>query len=107
MGSTPGYSKKDFHAEFLWIPVPTVDEIGKPGGIFIPARFEEPPDLLRRTTPDATLELELCGPPVATHKRWRYFSGFYYHSLDAASTFYRVSGSTEPLVFQPRQDQID
>lgn len=79
----------------------------KAGGIFIPARFEEPPDLLRRTAPDATLELELCGPPVATHKRWGYFSGFYYHSLDAASTFYRVSGSTEPLVFQPRQDQID
>ena len=34
-------------------------------------------------------------------------TGFYYHSLDASSTFYRVSGPAEPLVFQPRHDKID
>jgi hypothetical protein len=34
-------------------------------------------------------------------------SAFYYHSLDATSTFYRISGPTEPLVFQPRHDEID
>ncbi len=35
------------------------------------------------------------------------FSAFYYHSLDAAPTFYRVSGPLEPLIFQARHDQID
>ena len=34
-------------------------------------------------------------------------TAFYYHSLDASSTFYRVSGPAEPLVFQPRHDKID
>ena len=30
------YSKNDTHAEVLWIPVPTLDEIGKPGADFYP-----------------------------------------------------------------------
>ncbi len=30
------YSKNDIHAEVLWIPVPTLDEIGKPGADFYP-----------------------------------------------------------------------
>src|SRR5690606_2512782 len=33
-------------------------------------------------------------------------SGFYYHSLDASSTFYRISEPTQPLVFQARHDNI-
>ena len=55
------YSKNDFHAEVLWIPVPTLDEIGKPGADFYLARFEEQPAILRRTAPDATLGTRTMG----------------------------------------------
>ncbi len=30
------YSKNDMHAEVVWIPVPTLDESGKPGADFYP-----------------------------------------------------------------------
>ena len=33
------YSKYDIHAEVLWIPVPTLDDIGKPGADYYPGPF--------------------------------------------------------------------
>ena len=37
------YFKGDFHAEAIWIPVPSYDNIGKPGAEFFPAVPPPPP----------------------------------------------------------------
>ena len=37
------YFKDDFHAEFIWIPVATIDEIGQFGGEYFPFNVEAPP----------------------------------------------------------------
>ena len=101
------YSKNDIHAEVLWIPVPTLDEIGKPGADFYPGPLRGTANLpARRPFRAQCCQLELWVRLSQLKNGWD-MSGFYYHSLDASSTFYRVSGPTEPLVFQPRHDQID
>ena len=101
------YSKNDTHAELLWIPVPTLDEIGKPGADYYPGPLRGiasylPEDRSGRNVKNSNYGIRLS----QLIKGWD-ISAFYYHSLDAASTFYRVSGPTEPLVFQPRHDEID
>lgn len=101
------YSKGDTHAEVVWIPVPTLDEIGKPGADFYPGPLRGvaaylPEDRSGRNVGNSNYGVRL------SHliNGWD-ISGFYYHSLDASPTFYRVSGPAEPLVFQPRHDKID
>ncbi|MGC1818018.1 MAG: DUF1302 family protein, partial [Casimicrobiaceae bacterium] len=37
------YFKGDFHAEAIWIPVPSYDDIGKPGAEFFPGAPPSPP----------------------------------------------------------------
>ncbi len=37
------YFKGDFHAEAIWIPVPSYDDIGKPGAEFFPGAPPPPP----------------------------------------------------------------
>ncbi|MBA4142486.1 MAG: hypothetical protein H0X43_05655 [Nitrosospira sp.] len=100
------YSKNELHAEVLWIPVPTLDEIGKPGADFYPGPLRGaaylPEDRSGRNVGNSNYGVRLS----QLMNGWD-ISGFYYHSLDASSTFYRVSGPTEPPVFQPRHDQID
>ncbi len=101
------YSKGDTHAEVLWIPVPTLDEIGKPGADFYPGPLRGiatylPEDRSGRNVGNSNYGVRL------SHliNGWD-ISGFYYHSLDSSPTFYRVGGPAEPLVFQPRHDEID
>jgi len=101
------YSKKDFHAEFLWIPVPTVDEIGKPGGDFYPGPFRGTVGYIEEDRSGRNVGNPNYGVRLSQLINGWDISGFYYHSLDVAPTFYRVSGPTEPPVFQPRHDQID
>lgn len=101
------YSKNNFHADLLWIPFATIDEIGKSGGEFFP--FSPPAaatflneDRSGRDPANSNYGLRLS----QLVNGWD-ISAFYYHSLDAAPTFYRVSGPLEPLVFQARHDHID
>lgn len=101
------YSKNDMHAEVLWIPVPTLDEIGKPGADFYPGPLRGiasflPEDRSGRNVGNSNYGIRLS----QLIKGWD-LSAFYYHSLDASATFYRVSAPTDPLVFQPRHDEID
>jgi hypothetical protein len=100
------YSKDDLHAEVLWIPVPTVDEIGKPGADFYPGPSVGgsflPEDRSGRNIGNSNY-----GVRLSQLKNGWDVSAFYYHSLDASPTFYRVSGATDPPVFQPRHDSID
>jgi hypothetical protein len=101
------YSKNDTHAEVVWIPVPTLDEIGKPGADFYPGPLRGgasylPEDRSGRNIGNSNYGLRLS----QLINGWD-ISGFYYHSLDASPTFFRMSGPDESLVFQPRHDEID
>jgi len=101
------YSKNDMHAEFLWIPVPTLDEIGEPGADFYPGPLRGVASYLPEDRSGRNVGNSNYGVRLSQLKSGWDVSAFYYHSLDASSTFYRVSGFNEPLVFQPRHDKID
>lgn len=101
------YSKNDIHAEVLWIPVPTLDEIGKPGADFYPGPLRGVASYLPEDRSGRNVGNSNYGVRLSQLKNGWDVSAFYYHSLDASSTFYRVSGFNEPLVFQPRHDKID
>jgi hypothetical protein len=101
------YSKNDTHVEVLWIPVPTIDEIGKHGSDFYPGPLRGTASFLGEDRSGRNIGNSNYGVRLSQLINGWDISGFYYHSLDAASTFYRVSGPAEPLVFQPRHDEID
>ena len=68
------YSKNDIHAEVLWIPVPTLDEIGKPGADFYPGPLRGTASYLDgRPLRTQRWELELWGSFIATDKGLGYF----------------------------------
>jgi len=98
------YFGDGWHGELLWIPVASVDNIGKPGGDFYPfaadgARFEgedRPDQRLGNMNWGARLSALINGWDV---------SGFFYRSTDAAPTFYRTS--VAPLTFEARHDRIN
>lgn len=101
------YSKNDFHADLIWIPFASLDKIGKPGAEFYP--FTYPPnavfldeDRSKRNTANSNYGIRLS----QLVNGWD-LSAFYYHSLDAAPTFYLVGGTPEQPIFQPRHDKID
>jgi hypothetical protein len=101
------YTRNDTHAEVVWIPVPTLDEIGRPGADFYPGPFQGTAAFLPEDRSGRNVGNSNYGVRLSQLINGWDISGFYYHSLDASSTFYRVSGPTEPLVFQPRHDNID
>jgi hypothetical protein len=101
------YSKNDIHAEVVWIPVPTLDESGKPGADFYPGPLRGAASFLPEDRSGRNVAHSNYGVRLSQLKNGWDISGFYYHSLDAAPTFYRVSAPAEPLVFQARHDEID
>jgi hypothetical protein len=101
------YSKNDLHAEVLWIPVPTLDESGKPGADFYPGPLRGVANYLPEDRSGRNVAHSNYGLRLSQLKNGWDVSAFYYHSLDASPTFYRTSALTEPLVFQPRHDRID
>lgn len=101
------YSKNDIHAEVLWIPVPTIDESGRPGADFYPGPRQGTASFLGEDRSGRNIGNSNYGLRLSQLKNGWDISGFYYHSLDASPTFYRTSGFTEPLVFQARHDTID
>lgn len=101
------YSKNDFHVDLVWIPFASFDEIGRPGAEFFPFSLPVSASFLNedrsgRNPANSNYGLRLS----RLIKGWD-VSTFYYHSLDASPTFYRISALAEPLVFQARHDQID
>ncbi|PTQ83486.1 hypothetical protein C8R21_101180 [Nitrosospira multiformis] len=101
------YSRNDTHAELLWIPVPTLDESGRPGADFYPAPLRNIASFLPEDRSGRNIGNSNYGFRLSQLINGWDLSAFYYHSLDAAPTFYRVSGPFESLVFQPRHDEID
>lgn len=105
------YFKDDFHAELLWVPVATYDEIGKPGAEFYPYQPVLPGFSVRYANedkPGRNLGNGNYGIRVSALKNGWDFSGFYYRSMDIQPTFYRqiVGGIGGTVIFEPRHDRI-
>jgi len=117
------YFGKDVKAELLWIPIPTFDEIGKPGvpGVrgaagadFYPYSIPGPGGTLYQgeAKPSRKLSNTNYGFRVSALKSGWDFSGFYYHSLDVSPTFYRQvlpgpAPAAPVFMYQPRHEKID
>jgi nicotinamidase-related amidase len=107
------YFKGDFHAEAVWIPVPSYDDIGKPGAEFFPAVPPAPPGFATLFDNEQFPKREVAngnyGLRLSVLKNGWDVSGFYYRSLDAQPTFYRTIVETpQPaVVYQARHDRID
>lgn len=101
------YSKNNSHLDLVWIPVPTVDNIGKPGADFYPYPLPVQANYLGEQKPASQLKNSNYGLRLSHLKNGWDVSGFYYHSIDAAPTFYRVSAPLAPTVFQARHDKIN
>lgn len=102
------YFKEDFHAELLWVPVSTYDEIGKPGAEFYPYQAVLPiySSVYRNEVkPGRSLNNGNVGIRVSTLRNGWDLSGFLYRSMDIQPTFYReIVGTT--AYFEPRHDRI-
>lgn len=88
------------HAEFVWIPSPSYDRIGKPGAEFYP--LPRGANVRGEVKPDASLGNTNWGGRLSRLIGGWDVSGFYYRSLDVAQTFYAVGVND----FQPRHDRI-
>jgi hypothetical protein len=96
----------DLHLDLVWIPVPTVDKIGKPGADFYPYPTVVPALYQAEQTPSRNLRNMNFGARVGYLTNGWDLSVFAYRSSDVSPTFYRVSAPTEPLTFQARHDSI-
>jgi hypothetical protein len=108
------YFAGDSHFELVWIPVPSFDNIGKPGADFYPVPLSAKP-----TANEASLFLDPQKPERGAGNGnygvragtlidgWD-LSAFYYRSYSASPTFYRVASTSgpAPFVFAPRYDRI-
>lgn len=103
------YFKDDFHAELLWIPVASYDQIGKPGAEFYPYPYQ-PASIVYRNEdiPARTLANSNYGIRLSTLRGGWDISGFAYSSMDVSPTFYRdlttLPGTT---IYQARHDRIN
>jgi hypothetical protein len=99
----------DFHGELLWIPLPTYDEIGKPGAEFYPYQAVLPgfSTIYRNEVkPALGLAKGNFGLRASFLRSGWDLSGFVYRSMDVQPTFYRqVIGTT--AYFQPRHERIN
>ena len=105
------YFKDNWHTELVWIPLPSFDEIGKPGADFYPYPLPTPPGTVIRNEdrPARKLANSNYGLRLSSLRDGWDVSGFFYHSLDVQATFYRdvVFGAAPTLIYSPRHDPID
>jgi len=108
------YTAGDAHVEFVWIPVPVFDRIGKPGADFYPAPLPSPtpPEIAalfqNPERPARTLDNSSFGVRANTLVAGWDLAAFYYRSFATAPTFYREPSTSagQPFVFQGRYDRI-
>lgn len=104
------YFNDDLHAEILWIPVASYDNIGKPGADFYP--YQPVPNGFNvRYAPEARPERNAdnmnYGLRLSTLKNGWDVSGFYYRSSDISQTFYRnYEPVTNTFAYQAKHDRI-
>jgi hypothetical protein len=103
------YFAGDVHAELLWVPVASYDNIGKPGADFFPyqptfgfgaVRYSE-------KRPERDADNMNYGVRLSTINNGWDVSGFYYRSTDISPTFYRTIVNPSTLEYQARHDRIN
>lgn len=100
------YFADQFHAELLWIPVASYDNIGKPGAQFYPMPTGSNIRYLQEQHPERNADNMNYGLRLSTLQNGWDISGFYYRSMDITPTFYRhFEGTT--AVYQARHDRIN
>jgi len=108
------YFAGDSHFEAIWIPVPTFDNIGKPGSDFYSVPLSPRPTtaeaalFLDPTKPDRSLSNGNFGVRAGTLVSGWDLAAFYYRSYAVSPTFFRVAtgNPASPFVFEPRYDRI-
>jgi hypothetical protein len=108
------YFAGDSHVEFVWIPVPTFDRIGKPGAEFYPTPLPSPiPPNVAALFPDPERPARKLGNSnfgvrANTLAAGWDLAAFYYRSFSGEPTFYQVPSAVvgQPLEFQGRYDRI-
>ena len=108
------YFKGDSHIEFIWIPVPTFDRIGKPGADFYPVPLPSPTPQSTASLfnnpdrPDRSLSNSNYGVRANTLLGGWDLAAFFYRSSNAQPTFYRLPTASiaQPFVYQPLYDRI-
>jgi hypothetical protein len=106
------YYMGDYHAEVIWIPVMTYNEIGVPGDDFYPLGTKPPENIKlvikNPDEPSNDLDNSAYGLRVSALKVGWDISGFYYRSVDAEPTYFNeVIVDPEPtLLFTPKHKKI-
>jgi len=97
------YFSDDFHAELIWIPIPSYDRVGKPGADFYPYPPSAGiPTILKEDTPSNSLSHTNYGIRVSKLTQGWDLSGFFYSSMNNYPTWYRTGATT----FTPKHDRI-
>ncbi len=98
----------DSKLELVWIPVPTFDNIGKPGADFYPAPLPSPTpqavaDQFRDPTePDSDISNSNYGVRFGTLVGGWDLAAFYYRAFATSPTFYRTAAG----IYEPQYDRI-
>jgi hypothetical protein len=99
------YFRDDFHAELIWVPFPSYDEIGKPGTLAQQGSefFGYPvspgsPNVLGSRKPGNNLTNTNYGLRLSRLVSGWDMSGFLYSSMDSSPTYYLV-GNPSPGVY--------
>jgi hypothetical protein len=106
------YFKGNFHGEAIWIPYPTYDNIGVPGGEFYPYPLPPPPGygmaIAGEHRPDGSITDSNYGLRFSYLMGGWDLSGFYYNSMDTSATFFRqvVMLPTPTFVYTPDHTRI-
>lgn len=102
----------DWHSEFVWVPVQTYDEIGKPGADFYPYPVPATPGYAYVFNPEQRPRNDLGNSGVGLRTGvlrdgWD-MAAFAYLSRDVAPTFERqvVNGPTPATIYTPVHDHI-
>ncbi len=102
------YFKGDIHAELIWIPYVSVDDIGRFGGDYYPVQPTIPGlnSVYRvQQRPEHKLRNSNYGLRIGTLVKGWDLSAFYYRSLDVNPSFSRqIVGST--AIYTPEHDWI-
>ena len=106
------YSKDAFHAELVWIPVASYNEIGVPGSEFYAYPPPPPPGYAEviedQQTPSRSLSHTNYGMRLSMLRDGWDVAGYYYGSMDQSPTYYRtiVSDPQPTFIYQPRHERI-
>ena len=106
------YFKNDIHLEAIWIPLPSIDLIGKPGSDYFPYPPAPPAGYStvfnNERKPARNAGNQNFGLRASILRGGWDVAGFAYRSVDASATFYRevIAGPSPAVIYTPRHDKI-